>query len=133
MNKTVSDVMGTVLFTVTTDTGVASAARFAAEDQVRHLLVLEDGSLVGIVTQGQLCQGPGHKFVKDVMRAPVLCIEPDTTVEEASDIMLENDISYLPIVAGGFMLGYVDKSMVTGHARVNTQIGERAARRRSGD
>lgn len=127
MNKTVSDVMGTVLFTVTTDTGVASAARFAATDEARHLLVLENGSLAGIVTQGQLCQAPGHKLVKDVMRAPVLCIEPDTTVEEASDIMLENDISYLPIVAGGFMLGYVDKSMVTGRARVNTQIGGFAA------
>ena len=50
----VAEVMGTELFTLTPDTVVGSALRLASTRRIRHFLVIEDGSLTGIVCQSDL-------------------------------------------------------------------------------
>jgi CBS domain-containing protein len=104
------------LWTITPDTGVASALRLTMENGMRHLLVLDQGVLAGIVSRGSLASMKGNDLVKVKMSSPVLCIAPETTVAEALQIMKENSVSYLPIVAGGFMFGAVTRSMLTGEA-----------------
>src|SRR6266496_107872 len=50
----VAEVMGTELFTLTPDTVVASARRLAFDHGIRHLLVLDGGTLTGIVCDEDL-------------------------------------------------------------------------------
>ena len=121
--RTVADVMSTTLFTVTPDTSIASAARFAFTDQARHLLVLDNGTLAGIVSHRDLQAAAGKKNVGEVMKAPVLCIEPDTTIEEAEQIMAENRVNFLPIVTAGTCVGAVDEVILAGRPRTTTKIG----------
>lgn len=103
----VAEVMGTEMFTVTPETAVSSARRLVQENDVHHMLVLDNGTLAGIVCRDDLRHADRDARVGDCMTSPVLCITPDTTLQEAVDIMGANDIDCLPVVTGVFLVGIV--------------------------
>jgi len=105
----VAEVMGTELFTLTPDTVVASAQRLAFENGIHHLLVLDNGTLTGIICREDLRLADRDALVGDCMSSPVLCIPPETTLQEAVDIMGANDIDCLPVVTGAFLVGIVTR------------------------
>lgn len=108
----VAEIMGTELFTLTPDTGVAAALRLAATKRITHFLVIDDGNLTGIVCQSDLAQARKDNMVADCMSTPVLCISPETTIEEAAGIMQENAVGCLPVVTGTFLVGMVTREVV---------------------
>jgi CBS domain-containing protein len=101
--------MGTELFTLTPDTVVASAKRLALDNGVEHLLVLDNGTLTGIVCSEDLRTAARDALVGECMSSPVLCVGPDTTLQDAVEIMTENDIGCLPVVTGAFLVGMVTR------------------------
>ena len=103
----VAEVMGTELFTVTPETAVSSAQRLVQENDIHHMLVLDNGTLAGIVCRDDLRLADRDARIGDCMTSPVLCITPDTTLQEAVDIMGANDIDCLPVVTGVFLVGIV--------------------------
>ncbi|MEP6653687.1 MAG: CBS domain-containing protein [Myxococcales bacterium] len=103
----VAEVMGTEMFTVTPETAVSSAQRLVQENDVNHMLVLDNGTLAGIVCRDDLRFADRDARIGDCMTSPVLCITPDTTLQEAVDIMGANDIDCLPVVTGVFLVGIV--------------------------
>jgi CBS domain-containing protein len=105
----VSEVMGTDLFTLTPDTVVASAQRLAFDTGVTHMLVLDGASLAGIVCEEDLRTAERDALVGELMRSPVLCIAPETTLDEAAELMEEHDVSCLPVVEGTALLGMVTR------------------------
>jgi len=105
----VAEVMGTELFTLTPDTAVSSARRLVLENGVDHVLILENGTLAGIVGREDLRHADSEDCVGDCMTSPVLCITPDTTLQEAVDIMGENDVDCLPVVMGVLLIGIVTR------------------------
>jgi CBS domain-containing protein len=105
----VAEVMGTELFTLTPDTVVGSALRLAATKRIHHFLVIEEGSLTGIVCQDDLRLARQGALVGECMSSPVLCIGPETTLKEAADIMQENAVGCLPVVTGAFLVGVITR------------------------
>ena len=99
--------MGTEMFTVTPETAVSSAQRLVQENDIHHMLVLDNGTLAGIVCRDDLRLADRDARIGDCMTSPVLCITPDTTLQEAVDIMGANDIDCLPVVTGVFLVGIV--------------------------
>lgn len=108
----VAEIMGTELFTLTPDTGVAAALRLASSKRITHFLVIEDGNLTGIVCQSDLQHARRDNMVSDCMSTPVLCISPETTIEEAAGIMEENSVGCLPVVTGTFLVGMITRDVV---------------------
>ena len=106
----VAEVMGTELYTLTPDTVVASARRLALDNGIEHLLVLDNGTLAGIVCKDDLRHASRDSLVGECMSSPVLCIGPDTTLEEAAQIMSEQEISCLPVVTGAFLVGIITRA-----------------------
>jgi acetoin utilization protein AcuB len=106
----VVEVMGKELYTLTPDTVVASARRLAFDNGIDHLLVLDNGTLTGIVCREDLRTAERHAFVGECMSSPVLCIGPDTTLEEAAQIMSEQQVSCLPVVTGAFLVGIITRA-----------------------
>ena len=96
-----------------------------ATKQLRHLPVLEQGEVVGIVTQRDLFKaamsstmGYGEKAqqaylqsvrVKEIMVYPVVTIAPDTSVAAAADMLMNKGIGCLPVVEGHQLIGIVTK------------------------
>jgi CBS domain-containing protein len=109
----VAEVMGTELFTLTPDTVVGSALRLAATKRIHHFLVIEDGSLTGIVCQADLRLARQGALVGECMSSPVLCIGPETTLKEAADIMEENAVGCLPVVTGAFLVGVITRDKLS--------------------
>ncbi len=110
----VAEVMGTDLFTLTPDTVVASAVRLAAAKHIHHFLVIDEGSLTGIVTDFDLMQARQGTMVGSCMKTPVLCIAPDTSLEDAVAIMERNDVGCLPVVTGTFLVGMITRDRLAG-------------------
>ncbi|MES1164949.1 MAG: CBS domain-containing protein [Verrucomicrobiota bacterium] len=102
-----AEVMGTEMFTLTPETAVSSARRLVLENDIHHMLVLENGTLAGIVCREDLRKADRNALVGDCMTSPVLCVTPDTTLQEAVDIMGANDVDCLPVVTGAFLVGIV--------------------------
>jgi CBS domain-containing protein len=93
---------------------------------LRHLPVIEDGKIVGIVTQRDLfkaamssAMGYGekaqHQFlhsvrVKEIMMYPVTTVTPETELQEAVRMIMEKGIGCLPVVEGTKLVGMVTKT-----------------------
>ena len=97
-----------------------------ATKQLRHLPVLEQGEVVGIVTQRDLFKaamsstmGYGEKAqqaylqsvrVKEIMTYPVVTVSPDTSVAAAAEMMLNKGVGCLPVIAAQQLIGIVTKT-----------------------
>jgi acetoin utilization protein AcuB len=102
-------------------TPVSDALEYMAIRKIRRIPVIQDGALAGIVTRSDLQaiaarhdpSGRTSRIVlADVMKGPVLTVAPDDTLEHASKIMLDNDVSGLPVVDAGRILGMITESDV---------------------
>jgi acetoin utilization protein AcuB len=94
------------------------------ERRIRHLPVLEEGRLAGIVSDRDLRSAapvlgdPGRAAalektrVSDVMTREVVTARPDDPIEEAANRLRERRIGCLPVVQDGRLVGIVTSSDV---------------------
>jgi acetoin utilization protein AcuB len=79
----------------------------------RRLPVMKEGKLVGIVTERDLREHRGHlehTKVNGVMTENPITVSPATTLEEATQILLERQIGGLPVTAAGRLIGIITSS-----------------------
>jgi CBS domain-containing protein len=96
---------GSEIFSVPPDASVYSAIEVMADKHVGALLVIEAGSLVGIISERDyarkvILQGRSSRdtFVREIMTPSPITIGCDTSVDEAMRVMTENHIRHLPVV-----------------------------------
>jgi acetoin utilization protein AcuB len=85
------------------------------EGHFRRLPVVDDGRLVGIVTERDLREYAGYlgtTRVNAAMRTALVTVTPYNTVEDAARLMLKHKIGGLPIVADGKLVGILTTSDV---------------------
>jgi acetoin utilization protein AcuB len=111
--------------TVTPTTTIADALALARAERIRHLPVVEQQRLVGIVTERDLRsavppawaddreeykRSVTSKRVREVMTSAVITAAPTTPVEQASQLMYENRIGCLPVVDGHQLVGIITET-----------------------
>lgn len=96
------------------DDTLAEASSKMWRQQTGSLLIMEDGKLVGIVTERDVLRtiGEGHDpksvSLRDVMTADVVTVGSDLSVREAAQIMFDKWFRHLPVVDGdGNVVGIV--------------------------
>jgi CBS domain-containing protein len=106
MNTRVRDVMTPVpLVVVGPDDDLARAGQTMTWTRVRHVPVMENGALVGILSErdfirGLAGQGAGPApTVRSAMHAPVTWIGPDEPLASALSLMLSRKIGCLPVMS----------------------------------
>lgn len=115
----VEQFMTTSLFTVHEDELVDMVAFLMDRNQIRHVLVEDDGhSLVGIVSYRSVLRLMAEGFdrsveptpaVKQIMERDPISVQPDTRTVDAIDLMRQHRVSCLPVVSDGKLIGIVSE------------------------
>ena len=123
------DVMTPDPLTVTPQTSIAEAWDLMRELAVRHVPVVEDGVLVGMLSDRDLAQVNIARVLRvegadalreelktpivEIMTSDVISVEPDTEMGEVIGLLIEHKIGALPVVEAGTqevlgIISYVD-------------------------
>lgn len=122
----VRDLMTKEVETVARNDELTLADDIMKGKRIRHLPVVEEGRLVGILTQRDLFHagmsnalGYGEKarkeflttvVVKEVMTEELVTIEPDADVKDAARRMLEHKVGCLPVLDKGKLVGLLSET-----------------------
>ena len=123
----VGELMSIELVTLTEDETLALAQRCMARGRIRHLPVVREGRLVGLVTHRDLLAASFSIFaeveaseqrrvfdtvrVVEAMHRDVVTVSPELSVAKAARILLENKYGCLPVVADDHeLLGIVTEA-----------------------
>lgn len=72
--------------------------------------VVENGKLVGIISDRDLREHRGHLGeikINGIMTEKPITVTPATTIEEAAVVLLENQIGGLPVLTDGHLVGII--------------------------
>ncbi len=114
------------LVTVPPEEGIEVAFQLMVSNRIRHLPVVEDDRLVGILSDRDLKSAlihsrkseAGRDFffippgvaVSEVMTKDPFSVSPDSDVEEAARLMYRKKIGSLPVVENGRVVGIITES-----------------------
>ncbi len=113
--------------TISQETPVAEALTFMRQNRIRRLPVLDrHGRLVGIVSEKDLLYvspSPATTLsvyevgyllskirVEEIMTRKVITVSPDTPLEQAARIMVDNKIGGLPVMEDGVLVGIITET-----------------------
>ena len=102
------------VFAIGPDEPVVDAIRLMADKRIGALLVMQGGTLVGIVSERDyarkvVLQGKSSRDtpVRDIMTAEVMTVGLDDTAEHCMQLVTNRRIRHLPVMDGGHVLGVV--------------------------
>lgn len=133
------DVMTTAILTVSPETDVSEIARMLLDAHISAVPVLaDDGSMVGIVSEGDLMhraeggtrrrpswwlrllatpKEPAERFLRefgryarDVMTTELITVEPDTQLTDIAALLEKHHIKRVPVVDAGKLVGIVSRA-----------------------
>ncbi|MCA9472237.1 MAG: CBS domain-containing protein [Nitrospirales bacterium] len=110
--RPLSVLMQTAIEQIAGEETVATAAAHMANKHIGALLVTENGEWAGIVTERDLIQkviaeelDPQQIKTRTIMNKPIIGIDINRTVHDASDLMAEKWIRHLPVTENGKIVG----------------------------
>lgn len=112
-NTFVSQVMSKNVLTVEKSTSLQEAAQDMKKSNVGCVIVIENSKPLGIVTERDFVTKiaadgrPLFTDISEVMSSPLITINPEETVWEASEIMKEKRIHKLPVKENEQIIGIV--------------------------
>ena len=131
--KTIKEILATKspgVHSVAPDTPIFSALELLAEKDVGALVVLEAGTLAGMLSERDYARkvvlvGKTSKdtLVSEIMTTKVVCVTPEHDVPSCMTLMTEQRIRHLPVLEGDRLIGLLSigdlvKEVVSHHERL---------------
>jgi CBS domain-containing protein len=102
------------IFAVKSTDPVENVLILMRDHRVRAILVVDDGNLVGIVSQGDCAikvllpfNNPKQVPVSKIMTSNPMTVSPSNSMEECMAIMIHKHIRHLPVLADKKVVGIV--------------------------
>ena len=128
--RSVRDVMTPNPKTVTRETGVVEAAKLMRSEDVGPLPVVENGNLVGIVTDRDLVtrviaegRDPESTTVGDVCSSEPVTVSPDDDLAHALTLLAKHQVRRLPVAEGDQIVGIVAQADIA-REESHEKVGE---------
>lgn len=104
--------MARELITIPKDSSIKEAMMTMKKHGIRHLPVIENNRLVGMVTESDiravhLASMIEEISIADIMLTNPLTISPETPLEDAARLLIENRISGFPVIENDRLLGMI--------------------------
>ena len=124
MAKTVRDAMTPNVRSAAPTDSLADAAQMMKEEDVGSLPVVEDGRLIGIVTDRDIVVravaervDPQSINVGDAASHDLVTVEPEQDLDEALALMARHRVRRLPVVEDGRLVGMLAQADVALEAK----------------
>ncbi|BEQ14895.1 CBS domain-containing protein [Desulfoferula mesophila] len=106
-------------WTISPEASVAEALKLMQDHGVRHLPVVEDGLLVGLVTDIDLRTAYFASLleeikVRDVMAHDPIVVQAGDTVFQAARVIHQNKLTGMPVVENGRLVGIITLADILG-------------------
>ena len=111
----IREVMTSPATTIESRDSIAHAANLMYEGRFRHLPVVRDGRLVGMISDRDVAEArargaiPALLTVESFMRQDVVSAAPETPIQEASRLVVEHKIGALPVMDDAQVVGIVTR------------------------
>jgi CBS domain-containing protein len=133
LDSTVEEVMHGLVVTLGPDDTLDEAVQQCQSWRIRHIPVLQDEDLVGIVSDRDIRLALGRAMVtdaqavkrggepsdaariSDIMSREVITIGPRDGLSHAAALMLEKRISALPVLLDGLLVGIITRTDILEH------------------
>jgi acetoin utilization protein AcuB len=118
--------MSRPVITVEPNTPITKVHELLTQEKIQQVPVVKKGKLVGIVSEKDILEAYPSPVtslsvweitsllekitVKDIMVEKVLTVAEDTPIEDAARMMVDNQISSLPVLRGEDLVGIITKS-----------------------
>lgn len=116
---TAADVMTDGVIVIERDASVHEAAEKMRSEDIRSLVVVEEGGVVGIIVGRDVLyevvaagDDAGQVQVGDVMTEDLITASVNDNIEDIARAMIANDISRVPIMRGDDVVGIVSQSNI---------------------
>ena len=126
----VRELMTTAPVTVQPDATLGEVAVLMKQEDCGSIPVVEDGRLVGIVTDRDIVirgvaagSDPKTQRVSTVMSADPVTIRPDDDLTDAEKVMADRQIRRLPVVENGKLVGIIVTAQIA-RAGNERKVGE---------
>ena len=117
---------GGAIYSIAPEAKVSEALRFMVERNVGALIVLENGSIVGIFSERDFARKavttPGtctSLSVREVMTSQVFYVMPSDTIDQCMALMTNKRVRHLPVLDNNVPIGMISIGDV-----VNAMISE---------
>ena len=128
MANTVRDLMTTEVETLSPESSMEEAVQLEMRRKIRHIPILEDGKLVGILTDRDLkrampslltgtARATHEKVIRttrvsQIMTRSPLTVTSSTLLKDAVRVLCERKFGALPVVDGGRLVGILSETDV---------------------
>lgn len=99
--------------TIESHHSVLDALRLMADTDVGAVMVVDDGALVGVVSERDYVRKvvqaaiPSDTHVADVMTVGVVAVTPEHSIEQCMALMMQKHFRHLPVLDGGTLIGVI--------------------------
>lgn len=158
-----SDIMTTPVITAAPDTPVRKIAALLLEHRISAVPVVEDGGVVGIVSEGDLLHRHeigtdradrarswwlrllgtdlsiedyvrSHaRYARDVMTREVVSVAPDTPIAQIASLLEARGVKRVPVLRGGRLVGIVSRANLIQALAVKVRPAPRGTKRAGND
>lgn len=122
-NLLVADVMSKDYYLLNENDTFSKARSIIVKDYKKEIFVLNDvGKIQGIITIGDISKLSGYCYInektylkdiiKGIMKREVISVSKNTSLLKCRDIMLENNVSRLPVIEKNQIVGVIRKTHV---------------------
>ncbi len=110
--KELLGIKGLECFSITSDQTLLDAAKQMAECNIGALLVMDRGSLVGIITERDIVKNAANDRqqckevrIKEAMTKNLLVVKPGDDLDYVMAVMIQNNIRHLPVIEESGLTG----------------------------
>ncbi|MFI5383420.1 MAG: cyclic nucleotide-binding/CBS domain-containing protein [Methanosarcina thermophila] len=113
----VAQAMNKAVIIMDIDSDIPAIAREMVSRDAGSVIITENDKAMGIITERDLVKGivaenrkPDEVRAEDILSSPLITIEPEKSIAEASEIMLKANIKRLPVLEDRKVIGIISNT-----------------------